>query len=84
MPLERRDAGDRTAKNQRVHVVRPFVADYLAGRTPIPCVACNDRLKFSELVRRAKALGARRVVTGHHARTRHQTPTPLREIDYMP
>ena len=57
------------------HVVRPFVAEYLAGRTPIPCVACNDRLKFAELVRRARALGACRVVTGHHARTERHGDT---------
>src|SRR5205085_2901924 len=49
-------------------VVAPFVASYVAGRTPIPCVACNDRLKFEELVARARALGAERVVTGHYAR----------------
>jgi tRNA-specific 2-thiouridylase len=44
------------------------VRDYVGGRTPIPCVACNDRLKFDELVRRAAALGADRVATGHYAR----------------
>lgn len=49
-------------------VVRPFVEAYLDGRTPIPCVPCNDRLRFSDLVDRARALGGERVVTGHYAR----------------
>jgi len=52
----------------RDEVVTPFVEEYLAGRTPIPCVACNDRLKFADLLERARALGAGRVVTGHYAR----------------
>jgi tRNA-specific 2-thiouridylase len=49
-------------------VVAPFVAEYRAGRTPIPCVACNRVLKFDVLLRRARALGARGVATGHYAR----------------
>jgi len=50
------------------HVIEPFVAEYAAGRTPIPCIACNRVLKFDLLLRRAKALGARGVATGHYAR----------------
>ena len=49
-------------------VMRPFALDYLAGRTPIPCIACNDRIKFDDLAQRARALGAERVATGHYAR----------------
>ena len=49
-------------------VIEPFVAEYAAGRTPIPCVACNRVLKFDLLMRRADALGAAGVATGHYAR----------------
>jgi tRNA-uridine 2-sulfurtransferase len=48
-------------------VVQPFVRDYVQGRTPIPCVACNQRVKFDFLLRRARALGAS-LATGHYAR----------------
>lgn len=50
------------------HVVRNFVDEYAAGRTPIPCVHCNAELKFATLVERAAALDATRVATGHYAR----------------
>jgi tRNA-specific 2-thiouridylase len=51
-------------------VVGPFVASYLGGETPIPCVACNSRLKFAALDRMAESLGCERVATGHYARVR--------------
>ena len=50
------------------HVVAPFVADYRAGRTPIPCVHCNGDLKFRRLLDRARGLEADGVATGHYAR----------------
>jgi tRNA-uridine 2-sulfurtransferase len=49
-------------------VVQPFVTSYLTGETPIPCVACNSRLKFASLVRLAASLDCEKVATGHYAR----------------
>lgn len=49
-------------------VVRNFVAEYLAGRTPLPCAHCNSVLKFNELLDRATGFGASAVATGHYAR----------------
>jgi tRNA-specific 2-thiouridylase len=56
-------------------VVRPFCDDYAAGRTPIPCLACNARLKFGSLLDRARAWGAERVATGHYARVERDPRT---------
>jgi tRNA-uridine 2-sulfurtransferase len=49
-------------------VVRPFVAEYLSGRTPIPCSLCNNHLKFDQLLVVARQIGADCVATGHYAR----------------
>ena len=49
-------------------VVEPFVASYLSGETPIPCVSCNSRLKFASLDKLAASLGCDKVATGHYAR----------------
>ena len=49
-------------------VVRPFVEEYLSGRTPIPCSLCNNHLKFDQLLIVAEQIGADRVATGHYAR----------------
>ncbi len=54
----------------RSEVIEPFADAYLAGRTPIPCVACNRRFKFHHLLSRARALGAEAVATGHYAQRR--------------
>lgn len=48
-------------------VVRPFVSEYLAGRTPIPCSLCNNHLKFDQLLKTARSIGADRIATGHYA-----------------
>jgi tRNA-uridine 2-sulfurtransferase len=52
----------------RADVVDDFVAEYAAGRTPNPCLRCNERIKFAAVLDRARALGFDAVVTGHHAR----------------
>src|SRR5579872_1965510 len=49
-------------------VVRPFVEEYLSGRTPIPCSLCNNHLKFDQLLVVARQIGADSVATGHYAR----------------
>jgi tRNA-specific 2-thiouridylase len=50
------------------HVVAPFVADYLAGRTPIPCTLCNNFIKFDKFLEMADSVGAEKIATGHYAR----------------
>jgi len=52
------------------HVVKPFVAEYLAGRTPIPCTLCNNYIKFDRFLEMADAVGAHYIATGHYARIR--------------
>jgi tRNA-specific 2-thiouridylase len=49
-------------------VVDPFAAEYRAGRTPNPCILCNEHIKFGTLLAHAGRLGANRVATGHYAR----------------
>jgi tRNA-specific 2-thiouridylase len=49
-------------------VVRPFVQEYLSGRTPIPCSLCNNHLKFDQLLIVAQQIGADQLATGHYAR----------------
>lgn len=50
------------------HVCAPFAADYLSGRTPIPCARCNRAVKFPALISFAREIGANWVATGHYAR----------------
>ena len=56
-------------------VVRPFVEQYLAGRTPIACANCNTDVKFEPLLRMARQIGAERLATGHYARIRRDEQT---------
>src|SRR5579862_5538031 len=51
-------------------VVKPFIADYLAGRTPVPCTQCNNFIKFDQFLDLAAGVGAERVATGHYAQLR--------------
>jgi tRNA-specific 2-thiouridylase len=54
----------------RAQVVAPFVSTNLAGKTPIPCVACNQQVKLARLWQVAQSFGAERIATGHYARLR--------------
>ncbi len=58
---------DEAAEFQK-HVIQYFADEYKAGRTPNPCVMCNQNLKFGRLIDRANQLGAEYVATGHFAR----------------
>jgi tRNA-uridine 2-sulfurtransferase len=61
-------------------VVRPFVEQYLSGRTPIACTNCNTDVKFEPLLRMARQIGAGRLATGHYARIRHNAETNRWEL----
>jgi tRNA-specific 2-thiouridylase len=61
-------------------VVRPFVDQYLAGRTPIACTNCNTEVKFEPLLRMARQIGAERLATGHYARIRKNDATGRWEL----
>ncbi len=67
-------------------VIDYFSSEYKAGRTPNPCVMCNQKLKFGNLLQKAKRLGATKIATGHYARIEHgkdaSTPSRLlRAVD---
>jgi tRNA-specific 2-thiouridylase len=61
-------------------VVRPFIDQYLAGRTPIACTNCNTDVKFEPLLRMARQIGAERLATGHYARIRKNDQTGRWEL----
>lgn len=58
-------------------VIDYFAGEYQAGRTPNPCVMCNERLKFGSLWEKAEALGAGYIATGHYAVVDHSGPSPV-------
>src|SRR6202521_1056212 len=61
-------------------VVQPFVEEYLAGRTPIPCTLCNSYVKFDPLLVTSRQIGAERLATGHYARIRQSETTGRYEL----
>jgi len=61
-------------------VVRPFVARYQAGETPIPCSLCNTEIKFERFIALARQIGAERIATGHYARLRRDEKTGRFEL----
>jgi tRNA-specific 2-thiouridylase len=61
-------------------VIRPFVEQYLSGRTPIACTNCNTDVKFEPLLRMARQIGAERLATGHYARIRKHEETGRWEL----
>ena len=72
-------------------VVENFMAEYANGRTPNPCLRCNEKIKFAAVLERAKALGFDGVVTGHYAqmretelgRTMHRAVDPAKDQSYV-
>src|SRR6195256_2052317 len=61
-------------------VIRPFVDQYLSGRTPVACTNCNTDIKFDPLLRMAHQIGAERLATGHYARIRRNEQTGRWEL----
>ncbi|MCS7154165.1 MAG: tRNA 2-thiouridine(34) synthase MnmA, partial [Bacteroidia bacterium] len=72
-------------------VVEHFIQEYLAGRTPNPCILCNTYIKWDALLRKADRLGCEKIATGHYARIRYEggrffiakAADPLKDQSYV-
>src|SRR6202163_883676 len=77
------DMAERFARD----VVEDFVAEYATGRTPNPCLRCNEKIKFAAVLDRALALGFDAVCTGHYARLQdgvlHRAVDPAKDQSYV-
>jgi tRNA-specific 2-thiouridylase len=69
------------AERFKADVVDDFIAEYAAGRTPNPCLRCNEKIKFAAVLDRALALGFDAVCTGHYARIDAETGALRRSVD---
>ena len=82
LPFEAVDIRTELERN----VCAPFAADYLAGRTPLPCARCNPTVKFPSLFGVAERIGADKVATGHYARVENgllKKGMPANDQSYM-
>ena len=64
----------------REAVIDPFAQSYLAGETPVPCVSCNQTVKFADLLETARSLGAAALATGHYVRSRRMDASGRRAL----
>ncbi len=70
-------------KHLKDKVIKDFLGEYLTGRTPNPCIRCNQYLKFGELLRKARSLGAKYLATGHYVKKLKTQNSKLKTQEYF-